>query len=148
MTLLDQIRKDQLQSRKNRNELKTKLLTTLLGDVIAVGKNDGNRETTDAETVAVVKKYVKVLQENLANTMLEGGIVMLWNAELEILKGYLPQQMDVNEIKLALNTAILDGVFAKDIKSKGLAMKFLKDNFAGKYDGKEAAGAVDEVLKG
>ena len=49
MTLFSQIKADQLAARKAKDGLKATLLTTLIGELTAIGKNDGNREVTDAE---------------------------------------------------------------------------------------------------
>jgi uncharacterized protein YqeY len=47
-----------------------------------------------------------------------------------------------------ISTGIQSGKFTKDAKSKGAIMKHLKESFAGQYDGKVAAEAVDAVLRG
>ena len=64
MSLIEKIRVDQLASRKAAfnypatNKLQADLLTTLLGEEVMVGKNAGSRETTDAEVIAIVKKFI------------------------------------------------------------------------------------------
>ena len=59
MTLLvDKIRDDLLQARRARATEQVKFLATLLGEVSIIGKNAGNRKTSDSETQSVVKKFL------------------------------------------------------------------------------------------
>ena len=57
MTIAEQIKAASLTARKARDTVASALLTTLLSDVVMIGKNAG-RETTDAEAVAIVKKFI------------------------------------------------------------------------------------------
>lgn len=57
MTITEQIKAASLTARKARDTVASALLTTLLSDVVMIGKNAG-RETTDAEAVAIVKKFI------------------------------------------------------------------------------------------
>jgi len=66
MTLMEQIKTAQVTARKTGAQ-EASLLTTLLGEAAMVGKN-ANRETTDQEVVAVVKKFVKNIDENYHST--------------------------------------------------------------------------------
>ncbi len=140
MTLMQQIKADQLQARKDRNSEKSSLLTTLIGEAAMIGKNDGNRESTDAEVVGVIRKFLKNVQENkdIASKWSDQIAIARLDVESEILSVYLPTQMTAEQIKIAL--------LGRE-KNKGLLMKHLKENFAGRYDGKLAAQIVDEAVK-
>ncbi len=138
MSLMQILKDDQLTARKARETVKASLLTTLIGEAAVIGKNDGNRNTTDAEIVAVIKKFIKGINETLNHTVNLDNFIEL-QAEKYILESYLPKQMTKEEI--------LD-VLRFEVKNKSILMKFLKDNYASKYDGKVAAQAVDEYLKG
>jgi len=143
MSLLNQIKADQLTARKNKEVVKASLLTTLIGEAAMVGKNAG-RDTTDAEVVAVIRKFLKGVDESLrvAGDYRDGDrCEVLWE-EKEALEAYLPRQMDESELKQVLSQ------FDSKVASKGTLMKFLKDNYAGQYDGKIAAKVVDEFFAG
>jgi uncharacterized protein len=126
MSLMEQIRNDQLEFRKQRKSIETAVLTTLLGEASAIGKNNGNRETTDTEVVALVKKFIennnqtiKVLngvQEKTENLIKE-------NSALQV---YLPKQMSEQEIRDTLATCS---------KELGKIMGHFKKEFPGMYDG-------------
>ena len=66
MTLIERIKEDNLAARKNRDQVRATLLTTLFSEAVSVGKNAGNRETTDAETLAVIKKFIKGIDDTLS----------------------------------------------------------------------------------
>ena len=148
MSLIADIKRDQLKARMYKNTATASLLTTLIGEVDMVGLNAGKRETTDVETVTIIKKFIKNSEENAQH----------WNhrnpesqnkrqvflKEIEILEKYVPTQLSESDM-----TKILVDVFKHEViipSLKGKMMKYLKDNHAGKYDGKVAAGVVDAIL--
>jgi uncharacterized protein len=147
VTLLEQIKADQLQARKDRLTLKATLLTTLIGEAVMKGKNDGNRESTDDEVVEVVKKFIKNINDTI-KFLTEGGatetderLITVKN-ERQILEAYLPQQLTEDQIVGFLKAS---GLQTAGI-NKGICMKYLKENFAGRYDGKVASAAVDRFI--
>lgn len=142
MSLLDKIKADQLSARKAKEAVKASLLTTLIGEASIIGKNDGNRESTDAEVIAVIRKFLKGIDESLrvaGDYRDDEKCTLLWE-EKDALEAYLPRQMDQSELKRVLTQ------FNAENANKGVLMKFLKDNFAGQYDGKLAATVVDQFL--
>ncbi len=142
MTLFERIKADQLAARKSHNGLASSLLTTLIGEAAAIGKNAGNREVTDAEVVALVKKFVKGMDETLGylgNRNAEATAVVL--AEKDILAKYLPLQLT----ELALRHAVTS-IIATEGKVMGKVMAALKARYDGQYDGKLASQIVKELV--
>ena len=62
--ILEKIKKQQLQARKEKSPI-VGALTALMSEVAIVGKNNGNRETTDEEAVKVIKKFIKGINETI-----------------------------------------------------------------------------------
>jgi len=144
--LMQQLKADQLQARKNRNTIEATLLTTLIGEAANIGKNDGNRETNDQEVIQVVKKFIKGMDETLDVLYKRQAFDTAEQVEQEkkILADYLPKQLTGEQIQSYIMQAVLhDGLQ----ENKGMMMKYMKDNFAGQYDGKLAAQIIDELLK-
>jgi hypothetical protein len=139
MSLLQQIKADQLQARKNRETFKATFLTTLIGEAVMVGKNNGNRESTDEEVLATIRKFLK----NNLETQKLAKVELLADLEYEqrILDSYLPQQMDRTALQSLVTT-----YFNLGAKTKGELMKVLKAYHSGQYDGKLASEVIDEVL--
>lgn len=137
MTMMERIRADQLQARKAKDEIATGLLTALVGEATMVGKNAGNRETTDDEVLAMVQKFVKNARET--QKLAPSDKIA---TEIKMLEGYLPQQMTADELRevvVALRTE-------NPAANMGVVMKHLKDNFGGRYDGKVASQVVKDTL--
>ena len=129
-----QIKDEQLQARKNRDVIKINLLTTLLGDIIRVGKDRGNRPTTDEETLLVVKKYLKNIEEFLVLSKDATKTESLLK-EKEILLNFLPKQASLEEVATVVG--------ANFDKPKGEIFRILKEKFGNNFDPK----IVQELLK-
>jgi uncharacterized protein YqeY len=134
MSLMEQIKTEQIAARK-AGDSKASLLTTLLGEAAMVGKNAG-RETTDQEVVAVVKKFIKNIDETIAALQARNQLYVEFVVEREVLEKYLPQQ---------LNESTLFAV-AKNQPNMPAFMKYLKENFPGQYDGKLASTVAKQVF--
>ena len=135
MTLIDEIKQKQIAARK-AGSAEASLLTTLLGEAAMVGKNAG-RETTDQEVVAVVKKFIKNIDETVSALSSRGQDAASFLAERSVLERFLPLQLT----ELALVN------IAQNHKSMPEFMKFLKENHAGQYDGKLASIVAKNIYK-
>ena len=67
--------------------------------------------------------------------------------EIEIIKGFLPQQMSEAEAKAAIAAAIKE-TGAAGMKDMGKVMAALKERHAGKMDFGKASGLVKGMLSG
>jgi len=144
MTLIEQIKADQLAARKAYDALKANLLTTLLGEAIAIGKNAGNRETTDLEVLAIVKKFIDNLDFVIDKTGKDSVSGSRALDEKNILLAYVPTQMTESELRDDISAYISTAV---QPVTMGNIMGFLKQNRAGLYDGKMASKLANELLK-
>lgn len=147
MTLFEQIKQDQLVARKDRDALRALLLTTLIGEATAIGKNDGNRDVTDAEVVALMKKFDKGIVESIAalrdvsNVDASADRYVNLLKEQSILQHYMPQQMDEHLLTMAVRMIV------NEVGSNmGQVMATLKTRYAGQYDGKMASAIVKACL--
>lgn len=145
MSLLAQIKQDQLAARKAKETAKAALLTTLIGEVEMVGKNDGNREVTDVEVVAMVKKFLKNVNETLkALGGIEGGIAMQYMAESQILESYLPKQFSQEQLEQILDSIKVE--ISAGPKDMGKMLGLLKNRFDGQYDGRLASTVAKSLI--
>ncbi len=135
MTLIAQIKEKQINARKSGSK-EASLLTTLLGEAAAVGKNAGNRETTDAEVVAVVKKFIKNIDETISALSSRNQDSSAFVAEKKVLEEFLPKQLSEDELKK----------IAAGRSSMPDFMKYLKEQFNGQYDGKLASSVAKTVF--
>ena len=140
MSLIQTIKEHQLQARKERDVPRASLLTTLLGESMMVGKSNGNRETTDAEVMVVVRKFINNIDFFIEAS--KGETPPYLKLERQILEQYLPTQMTGD----ALRATILEIIKDTAAENMGTVMKTLKERHSGHYDGNEASKLVREVL--
>jgi uncharacterized protein YqeY len=142
--LINQIKKDQVEARKNKDSVKANLLTTLIGEAEMVGKNNGNRAPSDAEVQVVVKKFIKGIDEILTLTFDKD--IQNFLTELEILKSYLPEQLSQEQLAFEISKIIGSLTVANPSQAIGVVMKELNAKFSGKFDSKQASILIKENL--
>lgn len=139
--LVEKIRKESLQARKEKNEIKANLLTSVYSQAKTAAIDSGRREPDDQDILQAIKKFLKSIEENLQLGK-EGKISQeLYEQALqekEILQEYLPKQLSEEELR-----EIIKNSGAKNV---GEAMKYLKEKYPEQYDGKIASQIAKEIL--
>lgn len=137
MSILEQIRADQLTARKAKDALSASLLTTLIGEATKITDEEfkkGQTAVTDEKVIATLKKFLK----NAQDTKLALGDdprVATTDHEIAILNNYLPQQMSEDDLR-----GVIERFRANNADANvGTIMAHLKTNYAGLYDGKVAS---------
>ena len=130
--LFSGIKSDQVLSRKQRDQVKSNLLTTLIGEITKKAKDDGDREVTDLDVISTIKSFMSNMDIVLKHE--EANVIAL--EEKWILGSYLPKQLDQNELSLIISK--------NEFKNLGEFMKFLKINHAGLYDGAMAKSVFEQ----
>ena len=137
------IRDDLNAARRERDKLRTTVLTTMLSE-IRNREIEVQHELSDEEVLEVVNRQIKRRRE-AAEQMRGGGreeLAQKEEQEAEILKGYLPQQFSEDEARAIVREAIAAG--ANDV---GSVMKAVMPKLKGKFDGKETNRLVREELQ-
>jgi uncharacterized protein YqeY len=125
-----------------------RLLTAAIKDrEIGVG-GQAPVEVGDAEVIAILQKMVKQRRESIATYEKAGrnDLADQEKAEVAVLEGYLPKQMDEAGVKAAVSALIAE-LGAAGPKDMGRVMGALKERFAGQMDFGKASGVVKELLK-
>jgi uncharacterized protein len=143
MSLIQQIKQDQLYARKAKDVLRANALTTLIGEAEMVGKN-ANREVTDLEVQATLKKFVDNIESTIKALNPGDHRIPDLLSELEIYEKYRPTQMDATELESAIS--LIKNEINAGPKDMGKIMGALKAKFAGQYDGKLANELVKKAL--
>lgn len=94
--IYENLKKISIKLRKERNPIAAAIVFAL-SEIEKVGKNNGNRATTEDEAVKVVQKLIAVLQENLKVASEDKKIK--FQEEIDILKSVLPEMVSEDEIK-------------------------------------------------
>lgn len=130
-------------ARRERDRLRTVLLTTTLSEIrnreIELG-----RACTDDEIVEVVARAVKQRRES-AEAMASAGrseLAEKEEAEAELLTRYLPEQLSEDEVRSMVREIVASGA-----DSIGPVMGRLMPQIKGRFDGREANRIVREELE-
>ena len=140
--LKNRLRSDLTSARKDRNKLRTLVLSTILADVhnreIELGA-----ELTDDQTVKVLSRGIKQ-RKDAASQMRAAGRDELAGeeeAQLTVLSEYLPEGMSEDEVRALVRAAIEEGV-----DQMGMLMGRIMPQIGSRFDGKEANRIVREEL--
>lgn len=166
MSLVQQIKNDILASRKASESQKVIRLSTFLAEAEAVGKNKGNRESTDAEVIAVAKKFInnlneielRLIERKTNESIAEQADLKLIDSDVEekiadimvergLYEKYIPQQLTEAELRDLIGL-LVSKEEVKTPKLMGNIMKYLKTYHDGNYDGKSASELCKQILEG
>lgn len=149
-TLITRIRDDALASRKARDAARSAFLTTLMADIARVGKDAGSRETTEAEAVAIINRFIKNTNEALrlirpAADPAKALACTQLDLELSLLLAYLPAQASQADLESAL-VLIVAQLPDNSSKQMGVVMGKLQAQFDGNFDKALASKLVRDAL--
>ena len=148
MGLRDDIQKEIAVAMKAGDKLKLSAVRMLLS-AVKYKEVDERRPLTDAEVHLVVGTLVRQRLDSIEQFK-QGGradLVQKEEAELAILKAYLPPQLSADELREIVKTTAA-GIGAAGVKDMGKLMKELMPKVKGKADGKLVNDIVKEVLGG
>ena len=105
---------------------------------------DERVELSDADVLGVIDKMIKQRRESIAQfeKAARKDLADAEKFELEVLSGYLPQQMNETELEQAVAAAIKESG-AASVKDMGKVMAALKAKLAGRAD----MGKVSALVK-
>jgi len=109
----------------------------------------GGKKLSDDDLLSILQKMIKQRQDSVA-AYEQGGRKELADqerGEIEIITGFLPQQMSEAEAKAAIAEVIAQEG-AAGMKDMGKVMAALKAAYAGKMDFGKASGLVKGLLTG
>ncbi len=143
-SLADRLRAAMNEARKQRDQARTLLLSTILSDV----KNrelELNQPLSDDETAAVLRRGIKKRRESVEVYEKAGRTAMAAteSAEIKALEEFLPAAASLEEIRAAVRETIAGG--AKDM---GKVMGAVTLRFKGRADGKVINQIAREELAG
>ncbi len=141
-SLADRLRAAMNEARKQRDQARTLLLSTILSDI----KNreiELKRAPTDDETAEVLRRGIKKRREAVEVYERVGRTeaAATETAEIKALEAFLPAAVPPEEIRAAVREAIAGG--AKDM---GKVMGAVMPQFKGRADGKLVNQIVREEL--
>ncbi len=141
MTLIEKLKTKSMQLRKERSPVASSIVFAI-SEIEKVGKNAGNRQTTEDEAIRVVQKIITTIDENLKHA--DTGRRIHLNYEKQILETVLPQMASDQDIIDFLRD-LFTGKRGDEIPKKGDVMKALRDHFGALVDMKRAGQIAKEI---
>jgi len=140
------LQNDLVNAMKARDDTQ-KWVVRLLKSTIELAEVSKGKSLTDDEFLGVVQKEIKTRNESLADAQKahRQDLVDAALAEIEILKTYLPAQLNPNELLELVRQTIVD-VNATSSKDMGAVMKVLLPKLQGMATNSEASRVVKEEL--
>ena len=142
MSVIEKLKSESMALRKVRSPVAPAILFAL-SEIEKVGKNNGNRATTEDEAIKVIQKLIATIDENLKLNIDDGRRIAL-NFERQILLGVLPKMASDSEITDFLRE-LFTGKREGDVPKKGDVMKALRDKFGALVDMKRAGQLATEI---
>jgi hypothetical protein len=145
--LEEKILNDYKEAMKNKDTLKSSVLSFLRAQMINAAFAKKKKTLEDNDCLAVIRKQIKERQDSIGQFK-QGNRQDLADKEtkeLEILKSYLPQELSIDEVKKLMEEVIIL-IGAQGIKDMGQVMKELTAKIAGRADGKLMSDLVRERL--
>lgn len=142
--LKTRLQTDLNHARKQRDKLRTLVLSTALSEIRNKEIDEGG-ELDDDGVVAVLSRGIKQ-RKDASEQMRDAGrgeLADKEDAQAEILAEYLPEGLSEDEVR-----ALVRGFIASGVDQMGPLMGRLMPEIRGRFDGKEANRIVREELAG
>ena len=124
-----------------------RLIQAALKDRDIDARGNGKEPLGDEDILQLLQKMVKQRQDSIAMYN-DGGrpeLAAKEQAEIAVITGYMPQQMDEAEVKAAI-AAVIAETGASGMKDMGKVIGELKSRFAGRMDFGKASPLVKQLL--
>lgn len=148
MNLQNEISAALKDAMRTKDEAKLASLRLLL-TAIKNKEKEVRRSLEDQEVISLVASQIKQRKESIDQYGKAGreDLVKAEKRELEILEGYMPEQLSAEEMSQALDAVIAE-VGAVSLKDMGKVMKAAMAKLAGRADGRAINEMVKEKLSG
>lgn len=145
--LENDIMNDYKQAMKNKDALKSSVLSFLRAEMINVAIAKKKDKLDDNECLSVIRKQIKARQDSIEQFK-KGSRQELADKEekeLAILKCYLPQELSAEQVKSVIGE-VASSIGAGGIQDMGKVMKEVLARIGGQADGKLVSDLVKERL--
>ncbi len=146
MSLKDRIKADIKEAMRAKDTARRDTLRNLSAAIKQV-EVDERKELSDSEIEAILTKYAKQREDALAQFKAAGreDLVAKEEAELKIVKSYLPEPLSDEELK-ALVEDVIKEVGATSMKDMGKIMGAIKSKVGSRADGSKVNKIVKDIL--
>lgn len=128
--IIDDIKEANKRAMRDQDSVARAIFSILINKylVASIDKRENKQEMQDSDTVAILQKTIKELEEETENYKKVNNITLATETERQkiILEQFLPEMMSSEEVDEII----------KNLPDKSLPaiMKYFKENYAGKVD--------------
>lgn len=143
MSLKEKLADDLKAAMKNKDNVRKNVVQMVRAGVLQVEKD--NKVTLDDEGVLeVIAKQLKQRRDSLPDYEKSGreDLIAELKAEMDVLMGYLPEQLTEDELRVIVEQAVAD-TGASSMKDIGKIMSSVMPKVKGRADGK----MINEIAK-
>ena len=150
MSLRNQIEEklNQALKAKDKNIYPTlRLVVSAIKDAEIAGRTKGQKEMSDSDITAILKKMIKQRNESCEVYKKAGRNELLENEtkEIEVINGFLPKQLSEEETK-KICADVVKSVGASSMKDMGKVMGVLKSKHSDALDFSKVSSIIKELL--
>ena len=150
MSLRNQIEEklNQALKAKDKNTYPTlRLVVSAIKDAEIAGRSKGQKEMTDADIIAILKKMIKQRNESCEVYKKAGRSDLLENEtkEIEVINVFLPKQLSEEETKKICED-VIKSVGASSMKDMGKVMGALKSKHSDTLDFSKVSSIIKKLL--
>ena len=151
MSLRNQIEEklNQALKAKDKNIYPTlRLVVSAIKDAEIAGRTKGQKEMSDSDITAILKKMIKQRNESCEVYKKAGRNELLENEtkEIEVINAFLPKQLSEEETK-KICADVVKSVGASSMKDMGKVMGALKSKHSDTLDFSKVSAIIKELLK-
>lgn len=147
MSLKQQINEDMKTAMRAKDTARLSAIRLLLA-ALKQREVDERIELSDADVLAIIDKMMKQRRDSFSQFEAAGrkDLADIEQFEMNVLLGYMPQQLSQSEIDTAIEQAIIDSG-AASAQDMGKVMAILKPKFSGRADIGKASAQVKARLQ-
>ena len=150
MSLRNQIEEklNQVLKAKDKNTYPTlRLVVSAIKDAEIAGRTKGQKEMSDSDITAILKKMIKQRNESCEVYKKAGRNELLENEtkEIEVINAFLPKQLSEEETK-KICADVVKSVGASSMKDMGKVMGELKSKYSDSLDFSKVISIIKELL--
>ena len=146
MTLQEKLKADLVEAMKNKNVLKRETIRFLNASIKQI-EVDERRVLSNEDIIKLIQKSLKQREDSITQFRAGGreDLVENENAQANILRAYLPKQLNDEELEFEVKSIIAE-TSATSMKDIGKIMGVANKKLAGIADGKRINEAAKKLL--
>lgn len=147
MSLEQNIMSDLKAAMKAKDQVALRTIRAVKAQILLAKTDGSGKELSEGDEIKMIQKMVKQRQESYDIFVKQGrdDLAVTEKEEIEVLKNYLPEQMDEASLTFFIQKLISD-TGASGMKDMGKVMGMASQKLAGKADGKSISAVVKNLL--